>query len=534
MRDALEHLRRRPIDALPHLALLIYVVVVAWRIGDVARQVFRFSDVSMVPLVARGWQQGRGDALLVTQDSVVAHLYDSVFAPTGALHPAALLFGPLLSGLAAVVMTVTVRRLFGGRAALLTLALTLALPPVILWANLQQNNHLTTVLITAVLGWHAVLLASGRRSVLRALWVGLATGVCVISDPQALVSAVLPFAITVVVMAWRADVVRAGRIALGVTAAAGVAAFIALPLWMSAAGIHTVTTFSAQPSVGGVVDGIGLALRGLIWMTGGGWYGDDVTVATLPGLLLAILVMGLPFAVIKRLRRTGDEEPVPVPRGTHALFWALSAAGIVGAFLLAGASTQNYQAHYVIAVYYAAAALVPFVAEPQRRSQLHVLAVLAVSAVVFEAALGVALVPSDAYATTVADPADTAVVARLQAEGLSHGYAPYWDAYDLDWLSGEHLDIWPVTAGRDCGTSDGARLCAYGSNTVTGAYTGTAGPTFVVVRGTGSGCVHRQPDPALFGQPSRSWTVGNLTVYVYPADVAQHFSPAVAPFCTSD
>jgi hypothetical protein len=108
-------------------------------------------------------------------------------------------------------------------------------------------------------------------------------------------------------------------------------------------------------------------------------------------------------------------------------------------------------------------------------------------------------------------------LATLDRLGLRVGYAQYWKAGVLTWLSDGRILVAPVSA---CGT----RLCPYRLNSIAGWYSSRRQiRTFVLydVYTDGFGpAVHR------LGRPSEIRVFGPLRVRTYTYDVARRFAEA--------
>src|SRR6202035_3794195 len=88
-----------------------------------------------------------------------------------------------------------------------TAVVLLVLPPTVLWTLLFPDSHVTTLLGMALLAWLLVGDLKGNAHRNTNLVVGLLCGVLVVSDPQLVVTGVIPYiAATIIVRQRRRDI----------------------------------------------------------------------------------------------------------------------------------------------------------------------------------------------------------------------------------------------------------------------------------------------------------------------------------------
>ena len=108
------------------------------------------------------------------------------------------------------------------------------------------------------------------------------------------------------------------------------------------------------------------------------------------------------------------------------------------------------------------------------------------------------------------------IIRVLRREGLTRGYAPFWDAQSLTWQSGMRLLVAPV---HTCHPPRGRDLCRDNFFTIDSWYDERPGPSFLIVDPAGG--LWTKPPHAL-GRPTEAHHFGsNVTVYVYPYDIAR-------------
>jgi hypothetical protein len=111
------------------------------------------------------------------------------------------------------------------------------------------------------------------------------------------------------------------------------------------------------------------------------------------------------------------------------------------------------------------------------------------------------------------------LVQAAQAEGLTRGYAGYWNASSLTWNAHERVLIRPVTA---CANPRGADICPYGLMSVASWYRPQPGRSFLIVDPS---TAHVPAVPRGLGPPLASHRVGGMTLLVYPYDIGSRLGP---------
>ena len=120
---------------------------------------------------------------------------------------------------------------------------------------------------------------------------------------------------------------------------------------------------------------------------------------------------------------------------------------------------------------------------------------------------------------TFPTPQQAQALARFaKSEHVTYGYTGYWDAADLTWMSDFEVKAYPVS---QCVNGSYA-ICPFNIG-ISSWYRPRSGGNsmFVVDHGIQLATVSA-PDPS-DGIPSASTTIGDLTVYVYPYDIASRF-----------
>ncbi len=519
----------------PPLLAVLYVVVLAVMLPALLHQAYRNSDAPMIPLIARAWHDGFGPAQLSSNPTMVPFAFDALLSPLSGWRQLVMASGPAMTVLTVVVMGLAARRVAGSGAAATTVAVAIAVSPAVLWPDLLQDSHVITVLGTAVLGRQLVLMArdDGKRGLVRAALTGIFSGLCLVSDQQIVVSGILPFCVALI---WLRLMRRSDRMVVPAALVLGATAIIGvlLPVWMRSAGIETPPTFALNISSAGIIQGIGLTFRGLLWMVSGGWYGDHFGIAAVIGVPLLLGLVALPVVAFLRTSR----ELRRAPRGTspaallHVVFWSVSGIFLIGALLASGESHLDVQAHYIKGVMYSAAALIVVLVGPSAPKRLVVVATVMASALVVQSTAGLLRLDPVAVSGNLASPDDSAALEQIESHGLTRGYGDYWDAYDITWLSEGRIAVWPVIDDHNCTGEVIGSLCPYAAYTAAGEYRAQPGRTFLITHHRDIGCVTGPPDESVFGTPVDHVDSGDLTIYIYDHDIAKDFAGSRAPYCS--
>jgi hypothetical protein len=194
------------------------------------------------------------------------------------------------------------------------------------------------------------------------------------------------------------------------------------------------------------------------------------------------------------------------------VFWYSSAVFLTVAFLLSALPIDIRADRYLVGIVYALAAVVPALAA--RRPLTEALAVLGTC--VFALGGLVPLAQGVEWRNTAGFPsvADAARVAAIAArDGIGVGYSGYWDAAPTTWATDFRVRVYPVSI-----CDGGQHLCHFDLHYISSWYRPRrAGGSFLL--GDRSLALVPGPTPDL-GRPSRVYRVGQLTMFVYPYDIA--------------
>ncbi len=521
------------------VALVAYAGVLVAELSRLSEQLRANSDVASVLLVGNGVASGTAGRPIEAGQPAYAWLVaalDWVGHETVVWTVLPLVVTWL--GLAGIVLAVA--RVSGGWPAGLALALGVGAAPAVLLTEVAPAFHGMAWGAVGLLGWYTVAIA-GRPSVSgRALLLsgaaGLLAGAVAASDALVIVAGLVPLAAIAAFMYLRTR--QRGMLgAFGTLIGGAVVSFTAVHLVMAATGYSSGLG-------GGTTRGIGVQAlaanarvvgRGLLDMANGLPMEPGAGVSWLP-LVLAVMLIGLAAVgicvVVARHVRGPVADTRHVARQAHVAYWGVSAVLLLGALIasnviMPGADSPPSDRlvssqRYLTGIFFAVVALVPL--WPRTRpGRLLATAV----ATIFIAASAVRLVAAESNADfqPAASRALPILAHALQAHGLSHGYASYWDADALRWASGDALDVLPAAEGAQCGAGP-TSFCRELLNSVGGWFTVRSGPSFVVVD-PGDTFIPAAP-PSSLGAPVQTFGVDRFTVFVYGSDVLTQFATSCA------
>jgi hypothetical protein len=518
--------------AAPVLGIVAYAVVLATRVPSLVEDTATSDSVGPM-VIAQSLPAPAGSRIVMGNaahyttlwiDALTRHLPD---------HRAVWAAWPyVLALLSLLLLTETVRRLAGGRAALVAFAIGMATPALLLVPLLSQAFHETTFANGIVLG--VLLTAMGASARVRAslLLVGVSalvavvTGLDVASDPLLLVTGVAPFVASAALVAW----LRRDRHAVEVVVAAAATAVAALAI----AGAAVLV----QRHAGFDVEGLPLSLAGASRMHDNATLLGHLVLAfdnghlslhdlgDLGPLRLACGVLAVVAALVplwfllrvamRRLPGRHDAAESTLPRhdatALWLAYWGLVAVFLAIAFVATTLPVDRNSVRYLLPGFYAIAATVPFLT---LRTAARAAAVAV--AVAFTGVVGAVLLHRAGPDDFDVQPQQAAgLIAALESHGLHYGYAGYWQANLLTWQSDGRVVSRAVQQGDACHAAQKGWFCPYPIFTVSDWYTAQNQPTFLI-RELGGSFVP-DPPPAQ-PRPASVFSYDRFEVYVYDHDI---------------
>jgi hypothetical protein len=418
--------------------------------------------------------------------------------------------GYLFTVIAAVLLGWATSRIAGRWAGVAAAALMVVIAgPFSLRALVSVSAHVFTPVGAVVLGVGLVLLT--RTSLVPAICVGIVAGANAASDPLLWFAGVIPFAFAGGLLAWSARRVDIG-IRAGVTLGVTVLSALATNVVMHALDFHTVPLDVGLSSLRDLPPNIEHLGR-MVALLGGanyaipGPYPREPLRVILALLVFAAVAAPIVAAVGLTIRRA---EPTT---WAYAWYWAAVSALLSVVFVVTpnAADLGPKSSNYLLALAPAAGVGVALLASSSPARQVAVgLAIGAIAAInissIRDGRAEVTGLPIQAYERPLRQ--------LLEHEGVTRGYAGYWDAQNLSWQSGMRLLVAPVA---NCGD----KLCPTRIFTIRSWYEQQGGPSFLLVDPTVN-VIHAPPFAARARATHR---FGPMTLYIFDYDIARHIRP---------
>jgi hypothetical protein len=536
-------------------ATAFYLVAFFVSLPRLLPAIYQLADNAIAPYLMQGWEHAPSGAHMLMANVPWYSAY-WLMRVLGWLpdHRTLWEFAPwLLSGLGCGCVGWATAKAAGRNAGLLVSAGLICAGTALLPLQFAWGVHGLTYVYVLLLGAFAVWLADDSLSRSPAwFWCVVClmtalTAVGVASDPLVLVAGLVPFAGTGVALTasspqtlWRRRV-RAAVAAVTVGSIAGSVLFGAV---MRSAGLAADRYPIKLASFGEIGSHLLLLIQGTfallngylhegpVWPfgylspTGLLGYCCSVAVVLLVGLALSVAVR-----VIRSRRETAADSATSVSpvMFAHTGYWLMSAVllGVVYVFSTAPVDLQSKR--YIVTVAYAVLILGVtggMTLRTRRPAQFVVAACVGV--VVLSGAVG--LVRSQVAAQYRRFPSlalSKAVAALAHTEHVKVGYAGYWDAFPLGWLSSSAVPVYPIT---QCGS----RLCPTVRSTIgvgiNSWYRSHPGVRSMLVLDPVFDPSDSLPAsaPAYLGHPLGGVHVidQRLDVYVYGYDIAGRLAPS--------
>ena len=387
-------------------------------------------------------------------------------------------------------------------------AAALLVGPFALRPLLSIVYHVTNPFTAAVLAAYLVLLTR-RRSILLAAGVGVLAGANAASDPLLWFAGIAPFTAAAALLAWLG---RSPAVALraAVTVAVSIASAIATNLIMHALGYRVVDLDTGLSPLRDFPSHVVHLARMVALLAGANYsYEPGYPVEPVRAAVAAVALAAVAAPVVAALKLAHDRASPE--RRAFACYWGAASLLLCVVFVVTpnAAALGPPSAYYLLTLALAAGAGVALLAAGSRRAQVVVaLAVALVGAVnvasIAEGRVG-GLPPLAAYKQPLVD--------LLDRNGVTRGYAGYWDAQNLSWQTRMHLQVAPVTRCTP------TQLCPYNFFTIRSWYVPHTGPSFLLLDDT-----HRviAGAPPFVRNATGSYRFGPLTLYVFDYDIARH------------
>jgi hypothetical protein len=249
----------------------------------------------------------------------------------------------------------------------------------------------------------------------------------------------------------------------------------------------------------------------------------QVACAGISILAVVLLVPRIAWRELARHLRTDrpgapgetDAPRIEAPRIAWCIFWGSSAILLSAGFVVSSTPVDIESDRYLVGLIYAAAALVPLLGAPGTLRR----AAISAGATVFAFTGLLSLVQGTATDNVGNFPSASAsaqVTRIARREHLTVGYAGYWDAAPITWATHFAVKVYPV---QKCG----GQLCQFNIHYISSWYDSRPDMrTFLIDDPTQPVAA---PPVAALGKPSAVYHIDELTMYVYPYDIASRLQP---------
>lgn len=543
--------------AWPYAPLLLagtYLLLLAVRFQAVVAAVYLNADAASAPVI--GSLAGHGSGAIVLGNmpwySTLLFLLGTRWVPA---HRELWELAPYAMALASVgLIGWALWRVAGRWAGLVGAAVLLCASPQLLLLLFSLDDHSATWFTLALLGaWtvalHVVALPPRRWAAPLAVAVGvlvaLIAGCNAASDQLAVVGGLLPLVLAGAVAWWWRPSARSRFAALAALVTAALAALVAVVV-VHEMHSHGVTydgkiTFGSQVQVQG---NLTLWWQSLAYLGNGNFFGLPLGFTGILAAACAILVLSATAVALRvswlELRAGPPAEGIvagtdaarmegqpagplapsaaartSAARVAHVAYWLSAGVLVSMAYVLSSNPIYLNSDRYLVGVFYAAVALLVLLVahHPRLRGVLVAGMLVYCFAGVVGMAEGTATEnPSHLPGSRIAD--DVASIAAR--EHLSHGYAGYWDAAPITWASHLRVHVYPV---MQCP----AGVCQFYLHTIAAWYRPHPGERSFLL--TDPTQLYMQSLPPVLGRPSASYRIGQVTMWVYPYDVASRIAP---------
>jgi hypothetical protein len=395
----------------------------------------------------------------------------------------------------------------GGWAGVTAAATALVVGPFVLRSFLSTTGSHVTNPFGAVLLAVVLVLLTRTASWVPPIGGGLIAGATASSDGLLWFAGVAPFALAAALLVrttQRRDIALRAGATLGVIAVTAAATNLAMrSLDFHVEGL-TVALAKLHDLPGNVMHlGRMLALLGGANYALVGPYPDEPLRAAVA--ILTFAAVAAPLVAAFKLRHA------EATLRAYAVFWAVAVSLLSLLFVVTpnAAALGPKSVNYLLTLASAAGVGVALLAARSRRAQLVVALGIATVAAVNIA--GIVDGRSEVTGVVALPRQAPQIVRMLEREGVTRGYAGFWDAGNLTWQTGMHLLVAPVS---NCG----AELCPNNFFTIQSWYEPQGGPTFLLLDST-LPLIHAPP---FASRAAKRHRFGPLTVYVFDYDIARH------------
>jgi hypothetical protein len=514
---------------------VLYLILLAAQFGRIVASTYLNADTASAPVIGQLLGSAPGHASVVLGQlgwySTLLFELGTKWLPA---HREVWEAAPYAMALASTVLiTWAVSRVAGRWAAGLSAVLIVCASPGTLQLLFALDDHAPTWFTLSLLGAFLVLLERNgphlRMTVVAPLTiiVGVIAGANGASDPLVAIGGLAPFLLAAFATYYLVRSPLSFRAMVVALSTVGLTAVSWIVTHRVADGLHAVPCgcfpSNALASGSQVGHNVSLWLQSIAVLGNGDFFSRQVSFTSGLALACAALTLG---AVMLLPRIAWLELPVgrplQVPRQPARLawvvFWCASATLLTAAFVLSAAPVAVASDRYLVGLIYAAAAVIPMIAAGRLATEV----VAVIGSCIFALA-GVVSLAQGTAAKIAAFPSDATIseVARVAEQNhLTVGYAGYWDAAPITWATRTRVRVYPVLT---CG--DNGHVCRFFLHYISSWYTPRPSVhTFLLTDRTPPLAFLPAPTPDL-GPPSAVYHINELTMYVYPYDLATKILP---------
>jgi hypothetical protein len=227
------------------------------------------------------------------------------------------------------------------------------------------------------------------------------------------------------------------------------------------------------------------------------------------------------IVVLLRLRPSLADARRPPTQRLLLVFWASSLIGVVAAVLITDVAGGLGTVRYLLVCWPALIAISAFLWSDRVIAPLALIAAAC-------AGIGIVQLHRGQYDDQGLAPSDAEIAALerfVENHDLDHGYAGYWDAAPITYLSDFDALTYPV--GR-CGPA-GRDFCQFSLHTIDAWYRPVPGARTFFVYDTRDIPVNPGAPPARWGRPLAQAADGHLRLFAYDYDLASVLAAGKRP-----
>ena len=392
-----------------------------------------------------------------------------------------------------------------------------------------------TVVLGALMVW--LVATAGRLRLWQLGVIAVAAGALsalpVSSESGFLIWALVPMVATAALLSWRTrrrEHYRVLAVSLVIAVIALVGGSVLSHVLQDSHWLPTAFGV-AFTQAGGLVSNTVLLVQSYLFLGGGEFFGAGMDFHGLTVAASGLLIMAVLVALIVELAerwRHAEQAPVSYDheqtvRFAYIGFWATCLVATSASYVFSDVAMDPTDARYVLTGYIAICALLALLAG--RSSSWRILVVAGVSLFAAIAAFQIVRKPF-APGNSWPNPRQAnALVHIAEQEHVTIGYASYWVAADLTWLSYFKVHVYPVLL---CAVPiyPPTTYCPFDEQRISSWYKAQHDTRSMLIVDPKESMFVGSPDP-LMGKPASIRGADGLAVYIYNYDIASHLNQGI-------